>query len=243
VTILAYSVPTLLLLGILCFLQVFLHRRFHRRLNPFLLAATALLVLLTVGFSVELVRSHGLLEGQGERVQSHLVRLWQARAVAADADDACIQAVISNGACEKSPEFVAATSRLADAPLTAANIAAAARGGVPFDGLLVSGIREAVTPEAREAAMRAAGAFEEFVSAEVAGESVIGGGPSQVGGAWNRLDSALADGIASDRPKLEAVMRGAQIDPTVGLVIPGATAAIAGLIIAGLRPRIGEYRA
>src|SRR5207302_6129247 len=115
--------------------QAFLRRRFRRRRSRPLLAATALLLVVSGVQGLAAMRTaHGLTAAEGS-AYPRLIGLHLARAISDDADTNESLSLIAHGNGDAFDQaFTAETRRLVDRPLTDGTIGDAARGHVAFGG-------------------------------------------------------------------------------------------------------------
>lgn len=153
--------------GAFCLLvwtQRFVRRKFRRRRNKRLLAATlAVLVVSTgTGFGVYGARQ-SIVESQGE--YARLLNLWHARSLAYDANGATSLFLIAGapGGATSDAAFQSDTSKLVDRPLTDQLLSAARRGDVRFEGLLAAELQAADSPTERDAALKVIQAYKQFL--------------------------------------------------------------------------------
>lgn len=97
VTIFVWVVPIVVLAGLLCLTQVFLHRRFQRLLNAPLLAASVLLLALAAGTSFALVSQDR--SGDGGDTLNQVLQEWRAQTAATDASGQQALATVVQGQC------------------------------------------------------------------------------------------------------------------------------------------------
>jgi hypothetical protein len=231
----AYAVVGLTLLGLLVRTQLFLRQRFRRRRSQPLLAAIAVLLIVSAVVGVAAARTaHGLLVAEGQ-AYPRLVALYLARTLGNDANANESLFLIAHGNGDPSP-FVAETKRL--------------------EALLTDEVRMAATDAERTAALRAQGAFRAVMVADASIEAqvsqnqydsavtlALGSGPGQLGAAFADLDAALGACIAMVQAEFDGAMGEAQPWPVLHFAIPAAVIAIVLLTLRSLQPRIDEYRA
>jgi hypothetical protein len=236
--------------------QSFLRRRFRRRRNNRLLVATALLVIVSAGMAVQAFYTYGNLQRAEQEAFPRLHDLWQARALAADANGNESLSLIARGnGASFDDAFKSETKQLVDRPLTDALVEDAARGQVNFKGLLADELVRASFPGERQAAVRAVRAYQRFLDVDGAVRSraagdhegavalALGSGPGQLGAAFGELDAALGEAIGIDQRQFDDAVQNATPSLVLNLGIPLCSIAIALLALSGLQPRIAEYRA
>jgi hypothetical protein len=244
-----------ILFGLLVSTQGFLRRRFRRRRNNRLLAATLLLVVLGGVVGAQAFYSYRSLQRAQEEAFPRLHQLWQARALAADANGNESLSLIARGNGKAFDDaFKAETARLVDRPLTDDMVTAAAQGHVQFKGLLADEINQASFNGERDAAVRALRAYQQFLQADAAVRQraagdheaavalALGSQRGQLGAAFADLDAALGDAIDSVQREFNAAIDAATPSPVLNVAIPLCALAIALLALSGLQPRIAEYR-
>jgi len=96
-TVLVWVVPIVVLAGLLCLTQVFLHRRFQRVLNAPLLAASVLLLALAAGTSFALVSQDR--SGDGGDTLNQVLQERRAQTAATDASGQQALAAVVQGQC------------------------------------------------------------------------------------------------------------------------------------------------
>jgi hypothetical protein len=250
------GVVGLVLLALLVRVQAFLRRRFRRRRSRPLLAATALLLVVSGLLGLAAARTaRGLSAAEGS-AYPRLVGLYLARAIGDDADTNESLSLIAHGNGEAFDRaFTAETKRLVDRPLTDRMVQDAAGGRVAFGGLLADEASGATTDAERGAAARALRAFQAVMVADAAIRKqvsenqyarataiALGTGVAQLGAAFSELDAALDACIRLVQARFDAAMGEARPWPVLPFVVPAAVVTIVLLTMGGLRPRIDEYR-
>jgi hypothetical protein len=243
-----------LLFALLLSTQAFLRRRFRRRRNTRLLMATVLLVLLSAGMAAQAVYSYRNLQLAEQEAFPRLHDLWQARALAADANGNESLSLIARGnGAAFDQAFKEETAMLVDRPLNDQLVEDASRGNVRFKGLLADEINQAAFPGERDAALKALRAYQRFldvdaaVRARAAGDHegavalALGTGPGALGAAFGELDAALAEAIGVDQRQFDEAIQRAEPSLALNLGVPLGALAIALLALWGLQPRIAEY--
>ena len=243
-----------LLFALLLSTQAFLRRRFRRRRNTRLLMATVLLVLLSAGMAAQAVYSYRNLQLAEQEAFPRLHDLWQARALAADANGNESLSLIARGnGAGFDQAFKEETAMLVDRPLNDQLVEDASRGNVRFKGLLADEINQAAFPGERDAALKALRAYQRFldvdaaVRARAAGDHegavalALGTAPGALGAAFGDLDAALAEAIGVDQRQFDEAIQRAEPSLALNLGVPLGALGIALLALWGLQPRIAEY--
>jgi len=264
----AVAVAGALLVAALLALQVFLARRYRRLLNPALAAATLLAVAFTAVAAARLSGTAGDLKVAKQDAFGSILALTQARAVsyAANADESRYL-VDPARAAQYQQAFLSASQQLAavgPVPLSgyaaalAADIKAYQRNNadIRFGGYLGAEFRNITFPGERQAAVATLLAYEQYEQDDrtlraTAGHNLaaavgydIGTARGQSDGAFNQYDAALSSVLAVNQRAFTAALRqgqGAVAGWDLGFPAAGAVL-IAALTLAGVRPRLAEYR-
>jgi hypothetical protein len=264
----AALVAGLLLLAVLAGFQAFLARRFRRRVNPALAAATLLALTMAVLAIAGLDSEAGHLKvAKGDAFDS-IVALTQARAVSYDANADESRYLADPGrAAMYQQSFLAKSQQLAavgpagisgyDTAL-AADIAAyqARNADVRFGGYLGAEFRNITFPGERAAAVATLLAYQQYErydralralarhSPQAAAEFDAGTQPGQSNWAFTQYDQGLTALIGvNQRAFTAAVAAGQGAGAAWDGLIPAAGALlITALAMAGARPRLAEYR-
>jgi hypothetical protein len=253
----AFIVFAAVLFGLLAHTQRFLRRRFRRRHNLHLLAASMLLVVVTASMALQAAITYRGLGIAERQAFTRLHNLWQARSLVDDANANESLSLIARGnSAAFDAAFVLETKELADRPLTAAQVQEAASGRVASRGLLATEVVNADLPGEREAAVGALRAFRQFMAADAAVRAraaagdhngavaiALGSRPGDLGTAFSRLDGALAKTIAIDQQEFDAAVAEAEPSLALRVAVPALSLAILLLVLRGLQPRINEYHA
>lgn len=262
------AVTGALLLAVLAALQLYLAARFRRMVNPALAAATLLTVFFTVIMAAHLVAQAGHLRVAKQDAFDSILALTQARAVSYDANaDESRYLVAPARAAQYQQAFLDKSQQLAgvgpvgifgyDAPL-AADVRAyqADNSRVRFGGYLGAEFRNITFPGERAAAVRALLAYQVYerddrvlrplAKHDAAGAVAFdtGTAPGQSDWAFNRYDAALSAVIAINQNAFTAAIAAGQ-GGSAGwdAAFPAAGAALlTALLLAGVRPRLAEYR-
>jgi hypothetical protein len=254
-------VAGLALAGTLVWLQFFLRRRYHRTLNLGLAAATLVTLILTV-------TAGGLLGGEADHLKvakvdafNSIIALTQARAVSYDANaDESRYLVDPARAVMYQNAFLTQSQRIA----YVGNVgifqydAALAREipSLSFGGYLGTELHNITFPGERAAAMKTLLAYQGYerddrklramaktsLAAAIAFD--VGTAPGQSDWAFYEYDTALSSVITINRDAFTtAGAAGSSAATGWTWLIPGIGALlIAGLALAGVRPRLTEYR-
>jgi hypothetical protein len=258
-----------LLVLALAALQVFITRRYRRLFSPALAAATVLAVAFTALAASRLSGAADDLTVAKQDAFGSIVALTQARAVGYDANadesrylvDPARAAQYQQAFLGKSQQLAAVgpVSALADyAPTLAADVNAYRQDNsdVRFGGYLGAEFRNITFPGERQAAVAALLAYQRYeqddhtlrtlakqdLAAAVAYD--IGTARGQSDWAFNQYDAALSSVLAiNERAFTAALQSGQDAVADWDLGFPAAAAVgIAALTLAGVRPRLAEYR-
>jgi hypothetical protein len=251
----AFFVVDMGLFAVLLSTQAFLRRRFRRRRNYRLLAATASLALLTAGMVHQTVDTYRNLQVAEQNAFAHLRNLWQVRSLAVDANGSESFSLIARGnGASFDDAFRAETSQLVDQPLSEDLVEEAARGHVRFRGLLADEIVNATFPGERDASIRALRAYNRYMNVDTAVRAragidhdgavrlALGSNPGELEAAFADMDTALGQAIDIDQREFDAAMFYARPSLGLSLAIPLCSLAIVLFALWGVRPRLSEYR-
>jgi tRNA A-37 threonylcarbamoyl transferase component Bud32 len=253
----------LLLIGALVAAQRLLRRWTGGRINPGLLAATLLaVVLLVYGVAVLAAREGALKRAKVDAFHS-IHHLWQARAVAHDARGDRSRWLLDRpraAAYEKA--LLAKMARIARRPATMADaelVDAAAGGELPpgFDGFLAGVLANITFAGEREAAVSALKAFLRYAAVdrsvrdletkgrhEQAVRLCVGSGSEGASEAFAQLDAALDASIAINQKELDRIVASSSKDlRRVELAAPLAALGIALLSFFGLLSHLRAHAA
>lgn len=251
----AFFVLALALVVTLVLTQAFLRRRFRRRHNLHLLAATLLLTTLSGWVAVQGATTYAQLRMAEQQAYPQLHALYQTRSLLDDLDaNASLALIAPSNAITYDDAFRAAAAQIADRPLSDDVVSDAARSTVRFHGLLADALAGARFPGERQAVLDAVRAYQGYLTIDAAVRArapsdhqaavalALGTGEGQLGAAFAKLDSALGRAIAIDQAQFDDAVRAA--DPWWGLSlgIPAFAITVAVLAFWGLQPRISEYR-
>jgi hypothetical protein len=261
----------LAVLAVLAGLQAFLARRFRRRVNPALAAATLVALIALAAAGARLNADAGHLKVAKQDAFDSIVALSQARAVsyAANADESRYLADPGRAALYQR-SFLARSQQLASAGSAAsasparyeAALDAAVRGyesggaRVALGGYLGAEFANITFPGERAAAVATLLAYQRYerddgqlralarTSPRAAAEFDTGTEPGQSDWAFSRYDQALSALIGINQRAFTAAIAAGHDDTAGwdGLIPGGGAALIAGLALAGVRPRLAEYR-
>jgi hypothetical protein len=254
--LLVYAALVIALLVMLVRTQSFVRQHFKRRRNPRLLAATALLLVLTAGSAVEvLYATESLFIAQGQ-AYSRLLGLWEMRSTMYDAYGNESLNLVARG---DGNAFIAAfnseTRQLASATMTDTLVAEAAHGDVSFNGLLAAELEDASYPTERTAALEMLVAFRQFMGVNGAVQTsllhgdhtsaallVLGDQPGDLGAAFDRFDAAAGQAISSVQGHFAQTLALVEYSLFACAVLQVLALGVALLAYLGLKPRIDEYR-
>ena len=255
------------LIAVLVALQLYLSARFRRLVNPALAAATLVAVALVIAAATRLSAESGHLKVAKQDAFDSILALTQARAVSYDGNaDESRYLVDPARAAQYQQSFLAESQQLADVgnvgifgydAALARDIRAydADNSDVQFGGYLGTEFRNITFPGERAAAVRTLLAYQVYerddrklramaktnLAAAVAYD--IGTAPGQSDGAFNAYDADLSSVIAINSAAFADAIQAGQGDTTAwNLAFPAAGALVlAGLVLAGVRPRLAEY--
>jgi len=256
------------LVTVLAVCQLYLTRRFRRRINPALAAATLVAVVLAVTAGLRLGAEGGHLKVAKQDAFDSIVALSQARAVSYDANADESRYLADPGrAAMYQASFLAESQQLASvgtaslsgyAPALAADLRAyqADNADVRFGGYLGAEFRNITFPGERAAAVAALTAYLAYerndhvlrtlnaTSPQAAAAFDTSMQPGQSNWSFSQYDNALQAVIAINQRAFTAAVQAGQGGAAGwnGLVPAGCALLIAVLVIAGVRPRLAEYR-
>jgi hypothetical protein len=162
-----YVGVALLLLGLLVRAQRFVTTRFRRRRNSRLLAATGLLLVISIGGGLGTYAAAISIRAGEDQSYSRLLTLWNARSLLYDANTDESLSLISVGkGTQFDQQFHADTAQLVDRPLTDRMVEDARNGQVDFNGLIADELRSADSGAERDAAVQALGAYQQFMQVD-----------------------------------------------------------------------------
>ena len=268
ITRLAVLFVALLLVAVLVVLQVFLARRFRRTVNPGIAAATAVLVGLVAGSLVLLGLHSDRLHTQKQDAFDSIVALTRARAVSYDANadesryllDPAHAAEYERGFLDKTQEILSlpgATLSTYDQQLDSAwNGYLRDHGRIGWGGALGAEFGNITFAGERAAAESTVGLFQAYQKDDRQIRALVSAGrrdaairlctsyaPGGSNYAFDRYDTALAGLIAINTRAFGAAEDADRRDLGRSVWLPGVAAIAAlALLVAGVRPRLAEYR-
>jgi hypothetical protein len=256
------------LTAILLALQLYLSARFRRLVSPALAAATLVAVALVITAATRLTAEAGHLKVAKQDAFDSILALTQARAVSYDANaDESRYLVDPARAAQYQQAFLTKSQQLADVgnvgifgydAALATDIRAydGDNSDVRFGGYLGAEFRNITFPGERAAAVRTLLAYHVYerddrklralaktnLAAAVAYD--IGTAPGQSDWAFNTYNADLSSVIAINSAAFADAIQAGQGDTAAwNLAFPAAGAALlAALVLAGVRPRLAEYR-
>ena len=256
-----------LLVAALVALQLYLMARCRRMVNPALVAATVVAIALVATTVAQLSAKAGHLRVAKQEAFDSIIALTQARAVSYDANADESRYLVDPGrAAQYQQAFLVKSEQIADVGPVGifgydAALAADIRvydgdnSDIRFGGYLGAEFRNITFPGERAAAVRTLLAYQVYErddrvlralaksnpSAAVAFD--IGTAASQSDGAFNRYDAALSSVIAINSRAFTAAVAGGQGGVGWDVGFPaGVAAVLALLLLAGVLPRLAEYR-
>jgi hypothetical protein len=255
------------LIAILVGLQLYLSARYRRLVNPALVAATLVGVALVITATTRLSAEAGHLKVAKQDAFDSILALTQARAVSYNGNaDESRYLVDPARAAQYQQSFLAKSQQLADVgnvgifsydAALATDIRAydGDNSDVRFGGYLGTEFRNITFPGERAAAVRTLLAYQVYerddrklralaktnLPAAVAFD--IGTAPGQSDGAFNTYGADLSSVIAINSAAFaDAIQAGQGDTATWNVVFPAVGAVLlAGLVLAGVRPRLAEY--
>jgi hypothetical protein len=251
-------VAGLVVIGLLVAVQVFLTRRTRRLLNPALLGAT-LVALVLVGRLVSTLNAEtGDLRAAKQDAFDSVHALWQARAIAYDANgDESLYLLPGFDHQQYDVSFHAKAAQLTSTPLDDQLISAASRGSVQFTGRFADEMNNITFPGELQAATEMLRTYAQYYALdgqirafELGGQHSAavaldtGYDPGQSDWAFAQFDAALGKVLDINLQWFnDSVQRG--FDDLNGADVLGPVAAliIGVLVWLGLTPRIAEYGA
>jgi hypothetical protein len=240
-------------------LQVFLARRTKRMLNPSLVLATLVLAVLSFQTVGTLWASSATLKLAKQDAFDSVAALWQARAVAFDANgDESRYLLDPERASAAQTQFVQRTAALVDTGnLSLSQVVDAANSGqVRFKGYLADELNNITFVGERDAALATLSDFVVYLgldaqirALEQAGrhqEAValcIGTQEGQSNWAYDRFDASLSRTLdINEQAFAGAIDQGFALVSWFPLGGPIGLFLVAGLTLLGLWPRLNEYR-
>jgi hypothetical protein len=260
-------VAGVLLVAVAVALQLYLMARCRRMINPALVAATVIAIALVAVTVAQLSAEAGHLRVAKQEAFDSIIALTQARAVSYDANADESRYLVDPGrAAQYQQAFLVKSEQIADVGPVGifgydAALAADIRdydhddADVRFGGYLGAEFRNITFSGERAAAVRTLLAYQVYErddrvlralaksnpSAAVAFD--IGTAASQSDGAFNRYDAALSSVIAINSRAFTAAVADGQGGVGWDAGFPaGAAVILALLLLAGVLPRLAEYR-
>jgi hypothetical protein len=268
----AAIVAGLVLLAVLAGLQAFLARRFRRRVNPALAAATLAALVMVAAAAARLDAGAGHLKVAKQDAFDSVVALSQARAVsyAANADESRYLADPGRAAMYQQ-SFLARSQQLAAVGNAGAggppqyeaaldedvHLYQVIPGYVRFGGYLGAEFRNITFPGERAAAEATLLAYQRYqrddgqlralarTSPRAAAEFDAGTRPGQSDWAFGQYDQALSALIGINQRAFTAAVAAGEGGGAAwggGAIPAGGAALVVALALLGVRPRLAEYR-
>jgi hypothetical protein len=251
----------MLTLALLVATQVFLARRMHRLLNPFLVAATLVTLWVTFSSFGSFGEEERHLKVAKEDAFTSIRALSRARAVAYAANGDESRYLLDHvDAAEYEKGFFEMSRLLVHLPQSTdvrQAIAAAAQGGTTpgFTGYLADELNNITFPGEREAAVATFAAFERYLAVDAqirqlerAGQHqeavalCTGSSEGQSDWAFDQFDQALLKTLAINRSAFDrSVQEGFSVVNHLEITAAVAAALVAILVALGLAIRIREY--
>jgi len=256
------------LIGALAGFQVFLTRRFRRRVSPPLAAAILIAVVLAGTATARLGAESGHLQVAKQDAFDSIVALSQARAVSYEANADESRYLADPGrAAQYQQSFLSESQQLASVaavplsgyePALAADFSAwqASHADVKFGGYLGAEFRNITFPGEQAAAVAALKAYLKYeqddhvlrtlnvTSPQAAASYDTSAQPGQSDWAFTQYDKALTGVIALNRRAFTTAIAAGQGGASgwTGLIPAGGALVIAVLVLLAARPRLAEYR-
>jgi hypothetical protein len=241
--------------------QLFLSDRMHRTVNPALLAATLLTLMLTIYAWQAMQRERSQLKVAKEDAFTSIHALWQARAVAYQANgDESRYLLDSANAKDHEDAFLQKSQSLASLPtdLSREQVIAALQREARvngFTGYLADELNNITFPGEREAAIQSLTSWEAYLDVDTrirqlqrqgqtrpAIELCLGNAPGQSNWIFDQFDRALLATLDINQRAFDAsVDTGLSAVSALEIKALVAAIVIALLCFLGLAPRIREY--
>jgi hypothetical protein len=258
----------LVLAAVLAGFQVFLARRFRRRVNPAIAGATLVAVALAVTAGTRLAAESGHLYVAKAQAFDSIVALSQARAVSYQANADESRYLVDPGrAAQYQAMFLAESQQVASVGATTINgyktalnsdVSAyqADNATVRFGGYLGAEFQNITFPGERAAAISALLAYQKYqqddtqlralaqTDPRASAEFDTSTSPGQSNWAFTQYDQALTSVITVNQHAFTTAVQAGEAGAAGwnGLVPAGCALLIAALVIIGVRPRLAEYR-
>jgi hypothetical protein len=255
--VLPFVAVAIVVLALLVRTQRFLRARFRRRRNNRLLAATLMLVFVSVGGCAGAAQAAQAIKTHENQSYLRLLNLWRARVIAYDANaNESLSMIARDGGGQFDLAFRLDTASLVDGPLTDQLIQDAARGQVRFKGLLADELTGSTSPAERSSALHMLSAYQRYLVADAAVRANplppgVRATPTQalvtarerLASSFAELDWYLGVSIQMLQGDFDGSMGMAALTLalTAGLVVLALT--IVPLTFWGLQPRMNEYTA
>lgn len=244
---------------LLVWAQMFLFRKMRRIMNPALLGAT----LVTGVFGFYLVTRISVaredLRVAKEDAFESIHALWQARAIAYDANGDESRYLLLGGLRSQAFEqaYKDKVAKLATLPQPADSALTSKKLPDNYKGYFADELRNVTFPGERDAALKMIRAFAAYDKIDGAirtlersgkhAEAVakcIGLGADDSNAAFDRFDKALQEVVAINHKEFDATVDAGIHDLVIARdVLPVASLLIAALALFGIRPRLREYQA
>ncbi len=246
------------LLFVLVWAQLFLARRMRRLFNLPLLLATAGSALFVVYLVTRIAVARADLKLAKEDAFESIHALWQARAIAYDANgDETRYLLGALRAASYESAYRDKVHRLTSEPQPGLQVLGSKTPPASYTGFFADALRNVTFPGEREAIAGMIHAFADYdrIDARIraldrggdhaaAVELCIGLGANQSNAAFERFDQALHKVIEINRAEFDkAIASGQEALATAAYLVPAASLLIAVLAFLGLRPRLREYEA
>lgn len=251
----------LLTVAAMVIMQVFLSRRMRRTFNPLLVAATMLVLGLSVWALAGMSEEQSELKIAKEDAFTSIHALWRARALAYEAKSDESRSLFDPArAVEDQRLFSEHADALAKLPagLTATQMVAQLGSGAHaprFSGYLADELNNTTFSGEREAALGTFAYFEKYLSTDAEVDRLersgqfkqalalgLGAAPEQSDGAFDAFDASLEATLSINQSAFDravqsglATLQAAEIKASVTAVL------VAVLIFLGFTPRIREY--
>lgn len=246
------------LIGVLVWAQIFLARRMRRLVNPPLLAATLGSVVFLVYLVTRIAVARADLKVAKEDAFESIHALWQARAVAYDANGDETRYLLGQlRAASYEAAYKDKVKKLASEPQPSPQVLGAKTPPTSYTGYFGDALRNITFAGERDAIVAMISAFAEYDRIDqrirqldrggdhaAAVELCIGLGANQSNAAFDRFDAALHKVIEINRAEFDkAITTGQDALATAAILVPAASILIAVLAFLGIRPRLREYAA
>jgi hypothetical protein len=251
-----YTGASITVLSLLVHAQRYVRARFRRRRNSRLIAASALLVLLSASVGAEAIFTGQMLAMAEGQSYNRLLNLWHVRSLVYDANGNESLSLIARGNGDAFDRaFQSETSRLADRTVTDDLVNRAGQGDVRFGGLLADELNASSGAE-RQAAMDVLVAYRRFMGVDAtvrarsqngdhdsAAHLALGSQVGQLSAAFSGLDAALGRCVAAVQDQFDEYVGLAEYSLLGSAGLQVLVLGVALLAFRGLKPRVDEYRA